>query len=809
MNNIAKFLFVLFFSATLFSQTFHTYNVNYKFWLSSAGAYRFGLYGFDNPANLTYAKNFDLYFLWKQNKSTQFSFEDFGIFTGVKNLGFGFVNQKLDELTTLKTYRISSSFGNKSLSLGVAYSWSNSNNEEIKVSNLWTLGSLIRPVKYISIGLVGFTDFKDNFYEGVVDFALRPFGNEKLALFSDFTYTNSNRNSYNKWSAGLVIEPLPGIQVTGRYFDTKYFNFGIQLSLGNFGIINSNKFDKDLKNQETIYGIRIGAYDRNILSKIIRAKNEYKIDLNGQIKYQKSQLFDNSKTLISIIRKLENIKNDSSINRVILNTSGIAASKIFLWEIREKLKELRNSGKEIYIYIDNANIDLYHFASVANKIVLDPMGTIILEGFVLGRNYYKGTLDKLGIGFEELRYFKYKSAAETFSRESMSEADREQRQALIDNLYNFIKNDISQDRTNLTIPFDTLINQYVLFTANEAKEIGLVDSIARWYEISSPNSTEKGMFKLSISNKIETEELPEDNYWGEKPKIAVIYGLGACAMDEGITARKLVRDFDRVLKDNSIKAVVFRVDSPGGDALASDVIAEAMKKLKKIKPLIVSQGYVAGSGGYWLSMYADTIVSMPTSITGSIGVIGSWFYNKGLKENFGVSTDLVKKGDHADLGFGFIIPLLNLSIPDRNLTQEEKSKFESMIKIMYKEFVNKVALGRGKTPKEIEDVAQGRVWSGIDAKNIGLVDVLGGLETAIEIARLKAGLNKNEFEIVEFPKPQLFDLSYLLPFNIKTRQIEHDPLSMLKFRIRNNGKAMLLMPLDTIEEENYLFSINY
>lgn len=809
MNNITKFLFVLFFSATLFSQTFHTYNVNYKFWLSSAGAYRFGLYGFDNPANLTYAKNFDLYFLWKQNKSTQFSFEDFGIFTGVKNLGFGFVNQKLDELTTLKTYRISSSFGNKSLSLGVAYSWSNSNNEEIKVSNLWTLGSLIRPVKYISIGLVGFTDFKDNFYEGVVDFALRPFGNEKLALFSDFTYTNSNRNSYNKWSAGLVIEPLPGIQVTGRYFDTKYFNFGIQLSLGNFGIINSNKFDKDLKNQETIYGIRIGAYDRNIISKIIRAKNEYKIDLNGQIKYQKSQLFDNSKTLISIIRKLENIKNDPSINRVILNTSGIAASKIFLWEIREKLKELRNSGKEIYIYIDNANIDLYHFASVANKIVLDPMGTIILEGFVLGRNYYKGTLDKLGIGFEELRYFKYKSAAETFSRESMSEADREQRQALIDNLYNFIKNDISQDRTNLTIPFDTLINQYVLFTANEAKEIGLVDSIARWYEISSPNSTEKGMFKLSISNKIETEELPEDNYWGEKPKIAVIYGLGACAMDEGITARKLVKDFDRVLKDNSIKAVVFRVDSPGGDALASDVIAETMKKLKKIKPLIVSQGYVAGSGGYWLSMYADTIVSMPTSITGSIGVIGSWFYNKGLKENFGVSTDLVKKGDHADLGFGFIIPLLNLSIPDRNLTQEEKSKFESMIKIMYKEFVNKVALGRGKTPKEIEDVAQGRVWSGIDAKNIGLVDVLGGLETAIEIARLKAGLNKNEFEIVEFPKPQLFDLSYLLPINIKTKQIEHDPLSMLKFRIRNNGKAMLLMPLDTIEEENYLFSINY
>jgi protease-4 len=467
------------------------------------------------------------------------------------------------------------------------------------------------------------------------------------------------------------------------------------------------------------------------------------------------------------------------------------------------LLELKNSGKKITIFIDNADFNLYHFASVADKIVMDPLGLITLEGILMGRNYYKGTLEKLGIGFDELRFFKYKSAAETYSREKMSDADREQRQLIVDNLYNTIKEDVESSRANLKLPLDSLVNNYVLFTSTSALNYGLVDSIGRWYSLKDGSELDK-ILRVVKDNTIESMVTNEDNYWGEKPKIAIVYTLGACAMDEGIKARSLIKDVEKIAKDKSIKAVIFRIDSPGGDALASDVIAEGMRKIKGKKPVIVSQGLVAGSGGYWLSMYADTIVSNKNTITGSIGVIGSWLYNKSFKESAGVSTDYVKRGNHADVGFGMLIPILNTVLPDRKLTNDERSKIEMMIREMYAEFVNKVANGRNKSPDEIEQIAQGRVWSGIDAKKIGLVDVLGGLSDAIEIAREKANLKKDEFQVVEFPKPQLFDLSFVLPLSLQSIQKNTPLIDFINFNLKNNGKPMMLMPFEYIPEDYFL-----
>ncbi len=267
-------------------------------------------------------------------------------------------------------------------------------------------------------------------------------------------------------------------------------------------------------------------------------------------------------------------------------------------------------------------------------------------------------------------------------------------------------------------------------------------------------------------------------------------------MDTGIKARSLVKDIERATKDKSIKAVVFRVDSPGGDALASDIVAEALKKCRKKKPVIVSQGLVAGSGGYWLSMYGDTIVSAPFTITGSIGVIGAWIYNISLKEKLGLSTDKVQVGKHADIEFGAVIPLLGVSIPDRNLTQEERARMEQSIKTLYQDFVARVAEGRHKASEEIEAVAQGRVWSGIDAKEIGLIDVIGGIEKAIEIAKEKAGIPRNqEVVIVELPRPELVNPALFTPKLIHTDAKSN----YLKYYFQNIGKPMLLLPYDYLE----------
>ncbi len=273
-------------------------------------------------------------------------------------------------------------------------------------------------------------------------------------------------------------------------------------------------------------------------------------------------------------------------------------------------------------------------------------------------------------------------------------------------------------------------------------------------------------------------------------------------MDEGITARKLVKDVEAAVDDSRVKAIVLRVDSPGGDAVASDYIAEAMKKAKGKKPIIVSQGFVAGSGGYWLSMYADTIVAAPGTITGSIGVTGGWIYNKGLKETLGMSTDFVKTGEHADLGFGFRLPYIGLGIPDRNLTTEEQERVKSAIKTVYKEFVDKVALGRKKKFDDIEPFAQGRVWSGLDGKQNGLVDVLGGLETAINIAKERAGIPKNQdVTIVEMPKMGLINFRrfMLKILNVETATTTDPTIELLKFRLQHNGEPMPMLPLEDMD----------
>jgi protease-4 len=272
-------------------------------------------------------------------------------------------------------------------------------------------------------------------------------------------------------------------------------------------------------------------------------------------------------------------------------------------------------------------------------------------------------------------------------------------------------------------------------------------------------------------------------------------------MDQGITARKLVKDFEAAADNSKVKAIVLRIDSPGGDALASDYIAEAMKKAKGKKPIIVSQGFVAASGGYWLSMYADTIVASPRTITGSIGVIGGWIYNKGLKETLGMSTDFVKAGMHADIGFGITLPLVGVQIPDRNLTSEERAVAETSIKTMYKEFVEKVSLGRKKKEGDIEPIAQGRVWSGLDGKQNGLVDVLGGLETAINIAKERAGISKDhDITIVEMPEKGLLDFSRFMPklFGIETKIASDPTVELLKFRIQHNGEPLPMLPIEDL-----------
>jgi protease-4 len=753
---------------------------------------------------LKYVEQADLLFTWSDQDVRWNDFNRWGLFLGLPtpNMGFGVIQNK-DSLGKVWDYRLSAALGDRRASFGIGYGWSTGDTEAHGRTGVFTLGALMRPMKYLSYGLWGTLGTSGNAKEGVLDIAVRPLGTEMITLFGDYGIQHGQKLKEGPWSTGLVLEALPGVRLVGRYFDTHHLTFGLDFSLGRLGLTSQSRFDRDGDHAYNTYGLRAGSMDRNVFTSYTGHGSKYmKLDMKGPVRYQRFRWFDRSKTLSGLIDAIDEAKDDPSVSGIAISTSGMYLNLEMAWELREKLRDFKSAGKRIVVFVDDVGIPGYHFASVADRIVIDPTGGVTLLGYRLGRSYLKGTLEKLGLGFDEWRFFTYKSAYEGFSRESMSEPDREQLQEIADDLYAVSRAGICEGRGFDHAEFDKIVNTEVFFTAEEAVERGLADAIGRWDKVEEVIKQLEGEKKQITGPGGLAGYNLRDDYWGLRPKIAVIYALGVCAMDTGIKARSLSRVIEGAGNNPDIKAIVFRVDSPGGSGTASDLVAEAIEKAKKQKPVIISQGWVAASGGYWLSMYGDTIVAAPISITGSIGVIGGWVYNQGLKEKLGMSTDLVKVGDHADLGYGITLPFLG-RIPDRNLSQEERAKIEHAIRDHYRFFTELVAKGRGMEVEDVDKVGQGRVWTGLDAKDIGLVDELGGLEMAIEIARESANVPADqEVDIVEMPEAPLFNSQMFMPrlFGIDVRQFQEDKvLAHLRFRIEHNGEPMPILPLDFVD----------
>ncbi len=780
------------------------YHSQYDFLLASPASMSFGLYGYANPAVLKQVEHSDLLFGWTGASDDFSDFDRWGLFSGfpMPRLGFGVIKDKSD-LGQIWDYRLTTAFGDKGGSFGIGYGWTTGDKTAYARSSVVTIGTLMRPSKYLSLGLSGIFATSGGGMEGLFDIGIRPLGNEVLTFFGDYAPQNGDTFKNAPWSTGVVLEALPGVRLTGRYFSDHEVTLGLGFSLARIGLTAQSRSDTERKHSYNTYTVRAGAMDRNVFRAYGQKNKKYlHMGLTGPVKYQRYRMFDKSHTFSGILAAIDAAKQDDIISGIAINTSGMIMGWEMAWEVREALKGFQAAGKNVVVFVDDASLPKYHFASVADKIVLDPTGDVSLLGFRAGRFYLKGTLEKLGIGFDELRFFKYKSAYEIFSQESMSEGDEEQLQAMIDDFYALARADICEGRGISHDEFDRMVNEEVWFPAKDALEAGLVDTLGRWEAVREVIKGLEGKSRSLVgAGKLARYELPNDDYWGKKPKVAIIYGLGVCAMDTGIKARSLERVFDHVAGNSEIKAVVFRVDSPGGSATASDVVAEAIKRCKKKKPVVISQGWLAASGGYWISMYGDTIVAAPNTITGSIGVIGGWFYNDGLKEKMGMTTDLVKVGDHADLGHGISLPFLG-RLPDRDYSDGEREKMEDLITTFYYDFVDKVAEGRGMESAEIDSIGQGRVWSGTDGLENGLVDVLGGMETAIMLARARAGISaEQEVDIVELPKPPLFSTPSLMPrlFGIEHKEdpfIEH-----LKFRLDHNGEVMPIVPSEYLDPE--------
>lgn len=803
----AFLLIAMTFATSAREKSFQDYYSMSDFYHASPGAFKFGLYGYQNPAINSYLHSPDMTLAISNRTGDYNDFDRWGIFTGASNFGLGFMNLK-EFGGAAQDYRVSFSGGDRNLSFGMGYGFVGGDKSRLGLSNILYFGGLYRPIPQFSVAASQTFALDRDDRETVVEVAVRPIGSYPLSIFADAAMFDDDNIETARWSYGASWEVIDGFRVNGRFFSDHAASIGIDYSLGDYGYGALGFMNDNLGDDGIDYGtffLRSGALDRTVVQQFIPMKLYAELDLKGSMKYQSNKWFDDSKTLLRTLLAIEEAGKNKSIKGIVVNLSGASINKDMLWEIREALRIFKKSGKKVYVFTENLSMESYHFASVADEIILDPLGTMTLEGYLIGKSYYKGMFDKVGIGVQEFRYFKYKSAVESFARESMSEADREQLQALLDSWYETAKKEIDESRNISPEEFDEFVNGPLFYSAEKAKEEGLIDRTGRWLDKKDVMEDIDPKFGHLVNiYSLESKPEPFDDSWsGDDDNIAVVYAIGACAMESGIKARKLAPQLKAALSNSNIKAIVLRVDSPGGSAMASDYIAELVRDTTYDKPIIVSQGFLAASGGYWLSMDADKIVSAPITITGSIGVIANWIYDKGLKDTLGINAESVEVGKYADLMFSWSLPIVPLGLPVRKMNEEEEGYMENMIKIHYDEFVGMVARGRGMDSADVKEVAQGRVWTGADAKEIGLVDELGGFTKAIAIAKEMADIPANKkVNIFEMPEPELLDFQSLAmgALSLKTEQIvETDKLiEDLKFRLENNGRVMPILPLEFV-----------
>lgn len=758
--------------------------------LAPPASFSNGMVGFSNPAVLTVVTQPEMRLMWRSDPEKAASFQDGGISFGLPRFGVSFVRSETGA-GRRDDYKISFAGGTPGAAIGLGYGWTSSN----KADQILTAGLILRPNSRISFGAVGNFSLEHNQREGIVELGLRPLAADWITLFTDAAMQKDDLLSDIKWSAGAILTPVSGLSLVGRFFENESFSLGITANFGRSGLSARSDFSSDHGFARSSYGIRLGGMKPRLFQETYGRGSRYvEIDLGGRIDYLKYRFLDaNTKTFYQILRNIEAAAKDPRVKLIIITLSGMRAIPEHAWEIRESLKAAKSAGKRVLAFIDKAHMSSYHLASVADWVILDPQGNISLPGYAVSKTYLSGTLDKLGLGFDEWRFFEYKSAAEILSREAMSDADREQNTAYLDDRYEVVRGEICESRHLTEDQFDAIVNNDVFVLPSEAIDKGLVDKIGRKSSISEliPTLTGRSLTELS-AEELYDNALREDT-WGKPARIALVYALGVCAMDNGIRARWLEKILLGLASNNDVKAVVFRVDSPGGEGLASDLVAQALRECARKKPVIVSQGQVAGSGGYWISMYGDKIVAAPMTITGSIGVIGGWLYDNGFSSHLGLTSDLIKRGAHADLWHGVRLPYLG-TIPARNLDSVEKERMKAIVFAFYDDFVNKVSQSRNLPVETVRNIAEGRIYSGQDGKALGLVDVIGGLMTAIKIA--KASLPPDiaaEAEVIEIP-----EFKGLVDFGLPSLPVRSettvDPvLDFIKILSENQGEPMFLL----------------
>jgi len=517
----------------------------------------------------------------------------------------------------------------------------------------------------------------------------------------------------------------------------------------------------------------------------------------------------------SLLTQLRKAKVDNRIGAVMLDINFPAIGWGKADEFRDAVKEFKTSGKPVYAYMEIGTNREYYLATAADKIFLPPSGDIYINGFAAEAMFYKGSLDKLGIEADVIQIGpKYKNAPDRYTRKEMGEGQKEVINAVLDEYFGRFTAAIAESRKKDINDVKGFING-APYNAIQAKELGLIDEAFYREQVDADLKAKLGYKdsdKLRTIRGGEYREIPSDTLGLNKgEKVAVIYATGAINVGRSnnsplggdmVGSDTIVSAVNDAAKDSSIKAIVLRVDSPGGSALASDLMWYALENAKAKKPVVVSMSDVAASGGYYIACNANKIVAEPSTVTGSIGVFMGKPVVKGLYDWLGITNEYVLRGDNAG-----IFRETEKWTPSERAKMEEQTK-----KIYFDNFIPKVAKGRNKTVEEVDTLGQGRVWTGTQAKANGLIDEFGGLEKAIDIAKELAGLAADkDVRRVVLPEPKPFletvfgneDASLTKEQQAQAALIESLPADIRRafrfaalFDQMQRGEAMFMLPFE-------------
>ncbi|BEH00572.1 signal peptide peptidase SppA [Bacteroides sedimenti] len=507
-----------------------------------------------------------------------------------------------------------------------------------------------------------------------------------------------------------------------------------------FGVISSSEKEVEVKSNSIMFLDLNGALEE-------RTEENPLLQLIGE-EYSTYGLDD-------ILLSIKKAKENEDIKGIYIQARMLNASYASLQEIRNALADFKKSGKFIVAYSDNYTQKLYYLSSVADKVLLNPKGMIEWKGLASQPIFYKDLLKKIGVEMQVFKVGTYKSAVEPFIATQMSPANREQVTEFVGSIWNEILNGVSASRKISKDSLNAYADRMIMFYPSEqAVKCHLADTLIYKNDVRDylkrMTKTDKkdDLAVMSLKDMINLKRNVPKNKSGNA--IAVYYAFGEIDTnaDGGIISEKVIKDLREIRENKDIKAVVLRVNSPGGSAFGSEQIWNEIKALKKEKTVVVSMGDYAASGGYYISCAADCIVAEPTTLTGSIGIFGMFPNVKGLTDKVGLNFDVVKTNKFSDLG-----------ALGRGLNSDEQTLIQMNINQGYNTFLSRCAEGRKMSKEKMEKIAEGRVWTGEKAKKIGLVDELGGIDKAIQIAAQKAKVK--EYTLLSFPEKENF-LSSLL-----------------------------------------------